>query len=475
MLNSASSQEEKHFKRKEKILGQFYTPKALANFIVKSCAKLVHERNLLIDPACGDGVFLEVGISAGFKEVIGIDIDSTIIKHTKSALKDKIVVANGLEITGYEEKCDAVVGNPPFSAKYGRITDRKLLNKFSLGRRKSSQAIEVLFLEKFVQLAKEGGIIGIILPFGIFANTQLAYIRRFMFKNLKILAVISLPRGIFPKTTAKTCILLAMKNNEGHSGPILFAKVGKLRELEHLERRGKFVDVENNILYPEYYLDRIEIRAERRLEDVVTIRSGATEYGDARFFVKEGIPFISAKVITPLGIDFSRERKFIKPNSIMDKESARVNIGDVLFVRVGVGCIGRVAVVTNEAEKGIADDWIYIMRVKNEQISPYYIAFYMQTDIIQKEIRRLARGVGTTTIPKRLLYKIPFFWDEKLNAEAEKIYLRMVELRKSGRIREAERVRKEFKSRIEALIASESARAGNAERESEGGDGGSSA
>ena len=99
----------------------------------------------------------------------------------------------------------------------------------------------------------------------------------------------------------------------------------------------------------------------------------------------------------------------------------------------------------------------------------------MQTDIIQKEIRRLARGVGTTTIPKRLLYKIPFFWDEKLNAEAEKIYLRMVELRKSGRIREAERVREEFKSRIEALIASESARVENAEREREGGNCGSSA
>jgi len=46
----------------------------------------------------------------------------------------------------------------------------------------------------------------------------------------------------------------------------------------------------------------------------------------------------------------------------------------------------------------------------------------MQTDIIQREIRRLARGVGTTTIPKRLLCEIPFFWDEKLNAEAEKIY-----------------------------------------------------
>ena len=82
--------------------------------------------------------------------------------------------------------------------------------------------------------------------------------------------------------------------------------------------------------------------------------------------------------------------------------------------------------------------------------------------------------VGTTTIP--LLCEIPFFWDEKLNAEAEKIYLRMVELRKSGRIREAERVRKEFKSRIEeAIIASESARAGNAERESEGGNCGNSA
>ena len=44
----------------------------------------------------------------------------------------------------------------------------------------------------------------------------------------------------------------------------------------------------------------------------------------------------------------------------MDYKNAHVEIGNLVFVRVGVGCIGRAAVITSENEKGIADDWIYI-------------------------------------------------------------------------------------------------------------------
>lgn len=70
----------------------------------------------------------------------------------------------------------------------------------------------------------------------------------------------------------------------------------------------------------------------------------------------------------------------------MDYKNAHVEIGNLVFVRVGVGCIGRAAVITSENEKGIADDWIYILKVKDKRISPFYLAFWLQTPTIQKEI-----------------------------------------------------------------------------------------
>ena len=445
-----SKQAEKHFKRKEKILGQFWTPYVIAKFIVRFCSKFVQKRDLLLDPACGDGVFLKAGIEEGFKEVVGIDIDPSVIRFAPENLRDKILIKNALEETGFEGRCDVVVGNPPFSAKFGKITDKKILSGFKLGLNKKSQAIEILFLEKFINLAKEDGIVGIILPFGLFANVQLSYVRKFILQNLRVLAVISLPRSIFPKTTSKTCILIGRKGK--HNGKILMTKIEKLSDLSHIKKISKFVTPENDILYPEFYLNRIPIKSPLKLGDVVQIKSGATEYGSKRFFVSSGIPFISAKVITDLGIDFNRNRKFVKPGSIMDKKQARVRVGDILFVRVGVGCIGRTAVVVDKSEEGVADDWIYILRVKKKNISPFYVALYLQTKTIQSEIRRLARGVGTITIPQKLLKEIPFIFDEKLNNLAEKVYLEIVRLRQAGRISDAQKIRNLFLEEIENII-----------------------
>ena len=118
------------------------------------------------------------------------------------------------------------------------------------------------------------------------------------------------------------------------------------------------------------------------------------------------IRFISAKVVTPLGIDFTREqRKYVEPGSPMDKKKAHVEIGDVLFVRVGVGCIGRAAVVIDENDLGVADDWIYVIRVK-KGYSPYYLAVFLQSKYGRMQIENAKRGVGTVTIPQRLLKEI---------------------------------------------------------------------
>lgn len=452
-----SKQSQNHFKRKEKILGQFFTPYNVADFIISYSEKFLRKREIICDPACGDGVFLNAAYGKSFKKVIGIDIDESVKKSLPSKIVKDIIVKNGLHDLDLENKADLVVGNPPFSAKYGKVIDQHLLNNFQLGKGRNSQAIEILFLEKFFKLANENGLIGIILPMGIFANTQLSYVRNFILKNLKVLAIISLPRSIFrssgKKTTSKTCILIAQKSRSVRPGRILMVKVNDPCNLFNADKLGKLVEIEDNMLYPEYYFNKLELKTNINLGDLVDIKNGATEYGDKRFFANNGIPFISAKIVTPLGIDFSKKRKYIRPNSIMHKKRAYVDLENLVFVRVGVACIGRVAVITHKGEQGIADDWIYILSLKDAKISPYYLAFYLQTPSIQSEIRRLSRGVGTITIPIRFLRKIPVLTpDVNLNKEAKSTYLKIVTLRGKNQYKEAKHLYEAFIKILDSFI-----------------------
>ncbi|RLF92149.1 hypothetical protein DRN82_00535 [Thermococci archaeon] len=451
-----TSQKEKHFKRKEKKLGQFFTPPKVAKFIIEfACNHLDNRKtNLACDPACGEGVFLKYLKEKGF-EVYGFDIDPSVKDRAPKDIKDRIFIKNGLSELPHEGKYDIVVGNPPFSAKYGRITDKEILSNFELGKGKKSQAIEILFLEKFFRCARDGGIIGVILPFGIFSNTGLKYVRDFILENSRVLAIVSLPRNIFEGTSARTAILFAKKGGP-HNGEVLMAKVNSIHSLTlaKINAIGKRVKIVDSILYPEFYLQsHLELANSVPLGELVEIRSGRTEYGEKRKFSKSGIPFISAKVVTPLGIDFKRDMKFVQPNSEMYKKSAHARVGEVVFVRVGVGTIGRTAVIASKEEEGVVDDWSYILTVKSDKINPFYLAFYLQTPTIREQILKYARGVGTITIPQRELKRIPVLIPPKDFLEkCEKAYREIIRLRKEGKIHRAKKVLEEIKKEIEEMI-----------------------
>lgn len=447
-----SAQAKTHFNKKDKVLGQFWTPQEVADFIVFFASKYIdNNRGLGCDPACGDGVFLRSLKKEGFRP-FGVDIDPSVEKFLDDDLKQYVQIANGLELKE-ENKFDIVVGNPPFSSKYGRIKGR-ILNTFELGKERQSQAIEVLFLEKFIKLCKPGGVIGIILPQGIFSSIGLSYVRDYIRKHLTVLAVISLPRSIFRngKTTSKTCILIGKKLRSTERTKILFSILEDIKSKRFSKSILTFPD---EFLYPEFYLDRKTIldRLPKIKDFSIEIKQGKTRYGKERKFAEEGIPFISAKTVTPYGIDFSKDKKFVQPNSPMDYKSAYGGVGDIVFVRVGIGCIGRVAVITSEKEKGLADDWIYILRVKDNRLSPYYLAFWLQTPTIQQEIRRLARGVGTITIPISLLKEIPVLIPKQNELLwFEEMYFKMVSEGKKGNIKKASEVKDEVCFKIEKIL-----------------------
>ncbi len=464
-------QREKHFERPEKVYGQFLTPPEVADFIVRFLVANT-EGNLGIDPACGDGVFLEALIEAGFEDVVGIDIDPKILDNLPLEVESKarIILGNGLtSFASLEGLGTAVVGNPPFSAKYGRVSDKAILSKFELGKGRSSQAIEVLFLERFLQFASSKGVIGIIEPQGIFSALPMEYVRAYITNKATVLGVISLPRGIFSNgTTSKTCILLARKGKKKvktfmgiaeHLGdlPILLEAYIEHQELEYPP--SFWVNLRSDTFEPEFYwssktiqpLFKPELPVVPLGELLSEMRCGGTEYGEKRKFVNEGIRFISAKTITPLGIDFSRDEKYVEPNSPMDKKGAYVFRGDVLFVRVGVGCSGRAAALVDDLQTGIADDWIYILRPKT--ISPFYLALFFYTKPGSMQVDRLKRGVGTVNIPqkllKRVLVPIP---PESFQQYVEIGYQEMVKLRAAGYISEAQEKFAQMKASIETMV-----------------------
>ena len=89
----------------------------------------------------------------------------------------------------------------------------------------------------------------------------------------------------------------------------------------------------------------------------------------------------------------------------MYNSRAEVKLNDILFIRVGVGCIGRVAIVDCKKAIGIATDYIYIIRVK--KINPYFLTLYLKTKFSRDIINSLKHGVGTLSINKVDLLSIP--------------------------------------------------------------------
>jgi len=110
------------------------------------------------------------------------------------------------------EQFDVIISNPPFSIQLEKETEGELPNLFMYGDKQNS---ENLFIERWYQLLKEGGILGVVLPESVFDTKENIYIRLFLYKYFRINAIISLPQLAFePYTSTKTSLLFAKKKTE---------------------------------------------------------------------------------------------------------------------------------------------------------------------------------------------------------------------------------------------------------------------
>lgn len=240
-------------------LSQFFTPPAVVEFMFNLVGFDPFWK--VMDPACGDGAFLKEALRRGASAVAGMDIDPEAIEAAQENLQSfegrfRLFCQDGLaEIEGesgfWKEHYDLVIGNPPFASSKWRVRDKEILRHFTLAhtedekhslqlplldeslrpvKTRVSQVIEVLFLERFMQLARPGGKVAIILPEGVFANSNLRYVREWLVQNVTIHAVVGLPRDTFKETgtSAKTAILYLEKRRPPEGHQVLLTEVGRI-------------------------------------------------------------------------------------------------------------------------------------------------------------------------------------------------------------------------------------------------------
>ena len=138
---------------------------------------------------------------------------------------------------------DVIVTNPPFGSKIP-IRDTQVLEQFDLGhiwqkddkgnwsmtsRLQSSVPPEQLFIERIMQLLKEGGRAAIVLPDSILGSPGLEYIRHWLIKKTRIIASVDLHADAFQPHNGTQCSILILQKKSQ-------------KEIDEEEKSGQIID-----------------------------------------------------------------------------------------------------------------------------------------------------------------------------------------------------------------------------------------
>jgi len=209
--------------------GEFYTPRALTEFMTEMINPRLGER--VLDPACGTGGFLTSAIENIRKQDVKSVEDLKILEATIHGMELKplpfmLAVTNlilhdievpNIDYTdslnreytsiGQKDRVDVILANPPFGAS---VTDGVETN-FPQNFRTTESAD--LFLVLMIRYLKEGGRAAIVLPDGSLTGDGVKQrIRQHFLETCNLHTIVRLPNSVFqPYASVATNLLFFEK------------------------------------------------------------------------------------------------------------------------------------------------------------------------------------------------------------------------------------------------------------------------
>ena len=215
--------------------GEFYTPQTVSTLLAKIVTQGKDRLRSVYDPTCGSGSLL-LRVKREVKDVdmiFGQEMNRTtynlarmnMILHDVHFAKFDIKQEDTLTRPQHiDMRFDAVVANPPFSAKWSADPIYLQDERFSrYGKLAPSSKADMAFVQHMLHQLDEQGTMAVVLPHGVlFRGSSEGVIRQYLIEKMNVVdTIIGLPANIFYGTSIPTCILV-LKKNRNHTGDILF-------------------------------------------------------------------------------------------------------------------------------------------------------------------------------------------------------------------------------------------------------------
>lgn len=205
--------------------GEFYTPQEVSTVLAKIVTDGKKHLKSVYDPTCGSGSLL-LRVAKYVKDVgyfYGQELNNTtynlarmnMILHDVHYSHFNIKQEDTLEHPQHlEHRFEAIVANPPFSAKWSADPIHMNDERFSqYGRLAPSSKADFAFIQHMIYQLDDNGVMAVVMPHGVlFRGGTEGEIREFLIKEKNYLdAVIGLPANIFFGTNIPACILVFKK------------------------------------------------------------------------------------------------------------------------------------------------------------------------------------------------------------------------------------------------------------------------
>jgi adenine-specific DNA-methyltransferase len=233
-----------------KSIGSYYTPEKLVEFMINRATRnLTEESNLrVLEPSCGDGVFLQAFQSKNFKGNIVVDAVENNSRAMKLAKKNttesnariKIKFTQGDFLKAkLPTDYDLVIGNPPyigrkFLTKQQKSACAKIHIKGGLAT-KSIRNIWPAFVVKSSQLLNENGVLALVLPGELLQVNYAKEIRNFLEKNFLSVEILTFENLVFSALGQDVVVVFAYKSSN-FSG----VRYAKIKDVEKLDTPVEF-------------------------------------------------------------------------------------------------------------------------------------------------------------------------------------------------------------------------------------------
>jgi type I restriction enzyme M protein len=249
--------------------GEFYTPQEVSMVLAKLVTTGKKKLKSVYDPTCGSGSLL-LRVAKEVEEVnnfYGQELNRTtynlarmnMILHGVHYRKFDIKQEDTLEHPQHiEHRFEAIVANPPFSAKWSANQLFMSDDRFSqYGKLAPGSKADFAFVQHMVHHIADNGVMALVLPHGaLFRSGAEQHIRKYLIEDRNYLdAVIGLPANLFYGTPIPTSILVFKKCRENPED-VLF-----IDSSNHFERGTQ------NILLEEHIEKIVNTYKERQVVD----------------------------------------------------------------------------------------------------------------------------------------------------------------------------------------------------------------